>query len=178
MPCDPGQIASTGRGEWRKAPLAESFTNKIGDFVVQDGTTLKLIRNGQVVLTREALDEQSSPWVPQPLQEVHTFEEVIYFRSNPMQGVTATLVNVTQNQTTGEIAAFFSDGAQLTFADWATFTGEAAVMDSDPATAQKLLLCKLYRATPDGSNLDALNGANCTIDGSSSAIVSFSGTPA
>lgn len=91
-----------------------------------------------------------------------------------MPAAAVTLTDVIVNQTTAVIRAKFSDGGELEFQDFASLL--ATVEDYDTATdhAKNLLLLALIRRSPDGSNLDALNGSSCTIDGQAATPVQFS----
>lgn len=169
---DLGRIATTDKGNWMTSPLSSPIQVLPGDSLEVEGSTVWLKRNDHYIDSRTI--GVANVFVPVAFSEHHTLDHVIYWRKKPMPAAAVTITNVTVNQASGVIRADFSDGTQNEFADFATLL--SAVEDYDTATdhAKNLLLLALIRRSPDGSNLDALNGSSCTIDGQAATPVQFS----
>lgn len=169
---DPGLVANTDKGRWMRAPLSAPLSVTIGDRVEVEGTTAWLLRGEHYVDSREI--GESVEYEPPALVAPHELTEVIFFRRDPMPAAAVTLTNVTINQTSGVIRADFSDGSQLEHSDFAALVSAVDEYDTQTDHAKNLLLLALVRRSPDGSNLDALNGSSCTIDGQAANPVQFS----
>jgi hypothetical protein len=77
-----------------------------------------------------------------------------------MIGQSVTMTNVRENQNTGAIIVDFSSGTQLEFANWEAVGEIAANIDSTSDLAEKILLGKAYRESPDGTNKTTQLGAS------------------
>lgn len=100
---------------------------------------------------------------PQKLLEIATVGgEVIseLFLEVGMPGQNVSMTQVRENQTTGVIIVDFSSGTQLEFASWDAVGEIAANIDSTPDLAEKILLGKAYRESPDGTNKTTQIGAS------------------
>jgi hypothetical protein len=75
---------------------------------------------------------------------------LILERSMPGQNVSMTKVR--ENQQTGTIYIDFSSGSQHEFESWEAVGEIANSIDSTPDLAEKILLGKAFRASPDGTN--------------------------
>ena len=82
------------------------------------------------------------------------------FLETAMPGQNVSMTQVRENQTTGVIIVDFSSGTQLEFASWEAVGEIAANIDSTPELAEKILLGKAYRASPDGTNKTTQIGAS------------------
>jgi len=85
--------------------------------------------------------------------------ETLYLEA-AMPGQNVSMTNVRENQSTGIIIVDFSSGNQIEFADWAAVGEIANGIDSAPDLAEKILLGKAFRASPDGANKTTQIGAS------------------
>lgn len=77
-----------------------------------------------------------------------------------MPGQNVSMTQVRENQTTGVIIVDFSSGTQLEFPNWEAVGEIAASIDSTPDLAEKVLLGKAFRESPDGTNKTTQIGAS------------------
>ena len=77
-----------------------------------------------------------------------------------MPGQNVSMTQVRENQTTGAIIVDFSSGTQLEFPNWEAVGEIAANIDSTSDLAEKILLGKAYRESPDGTNKTTQIGAS------------------
>lgn len=76
-----------------------------------------------------------------------------------MPGQNVSMTNVAENQTTGVVRIDFSSGTQLELANWQDAAVIADGIDSSSDLAEKILIGKAYRASPDGVNKTTQVGA-------------------
>lgn len=69
-----------------------------------------------------------------------------------MPGQNVSMTNVRENQNTGAISISFSSGTNVEFGSWEAVGEIADSIDSTPDLAEKILLGKAFRASPDGTN--------------------------
>jgi hypothetical protein len=169
---DNGLIAFTAGGKWLTAPLSPPLEVQPGDTIEVEGTTAWLKRDGHYITSRTI--RNATEFTLQPFSEPHTIDHVTFYESKPMPAAAVTINDVVVNQTTGTVTAKFSDGSQDEYTDFAALVADVEDLDTDTAIARKLLLLGVIRRSPDGSNLDVLNGSSCTIDGSAANPVQFS----
>jgi len=81
--------------------------------------------------------------------------------SMPGQNVSMTQV---REQTNGSIIVDFSSGTQLEFSNWEAVGSIADDLDSTSVFAEKILLGKAYRASPDGTNKTTQVGASVSVN--------------
>lgn len=81
-----------------------------------------------------------------------------------MPGENVAMTNVRENQNTGAIIIDFSSGTQLEIADWAAVGEIANSIDATPELAERILLGKAYRASPDGANKTTQIGASVSVN--------------
>lgn len=136
-------------------PAPVSYIN--GDtFEKQSGLLLQ--KRGNAIVQAWQLSQLES-------QPVETFEIIgdqitsLYLETT-MPGQNVSMTNVRENQTTGVIIVDFSSGTQLEFASWADVGSIADNIDAIPELAEKILLGKAYRASPDGTNKTTQIGAS------------------
>jgi hypothetical protein len=77
-----------------------------------------------------------------------------------MPGQNVSMTNVRENQTTGVVIVDFSSGTQLEFESWGAVGDVANSIDSNSDLAEKILLGKAFRASPDGTNKTTQVGAS------------------
>lgn len=162
----------TTRVELSEVPVTPPLSVLAGDVLERDGNTINVIRGGNVVAS-------ATLGTPEPIESgeitsPRTVSSLFQVEVVPMAGITDTLVDVSVNQTTGSVTFKFSSGDNIEYQSWADAKAAGEAFDTDQANCQKALLCRLARLEPDGSNLDALNGSSCTIDGNAATPVQFS----
>lgn len=169
---DAGRILFTAGGKWVTAQLSSPIDVLPGDILEVEADTVWLKRDGHYIASRTIGAE--SEVEPEPFAQSHLITHVTYFRRKPMPAAAVTLNDIVVNQSTGTITAKFSDGTQDEYQDFAALISAVDNYDTDTEHAKKLLLLGVIRRSPDGSNLDVLNGSSCTIDGSAATPVQFS----
>lgn len=127
-----------------------------GDVVTINGRTLEQWRNGQIVRSIQLVQ-------PQPLETIQAVGSetitTVYVEVG-MPGQNVSMTNVRENQTTGVIIVDFSSGTQIEFASWADVGLVADAVDSTTDLAEKVLLGKAFRSSPDGTNKTTQIGAS------------------
>lgn len=127
-----------------------------GDVVAINGRTLQQWRDGQLVRSVNLVE-------PERLETVETVgSETItsLYLEVGMPGQNVSMTQVRENQSTGVIIVDFSSGTQLEFANWEAVGEIAANIDSTSDLAEKILLGKAYRESPDGTNKTTQLGAS------------------
>ncbi len=76
-----------------------------------------------------------------------------------MPGQNVSLIGVFENQSTGVVRMKFSSGSEVELADWQDASAIADSIDANTEYAEKLLIGKSYRASPDGVNKTTQVGA-------------------
>lgn len=169
---DAGRIAFTTGGKWLTAPLSSPLEVQPGDTIEVEGETVHLKRDGYYIDSRTI--GSATDFALQPFAEPTELTHVVFYQEKPMPAAAVTINEVTVNQTSGTITAKFSNGNSREFTNWEQLVGEVDNYDTDDTHAENLLLLGVVRRSPDGSNLDILNGSSCTIDGSAANPVQFS----
>jgi hypothetical protein len=164
-------FAQSTLGEHRSYPLSPPLSVLPGDLLTTDGRHVYLIRAGVVIETRE-ISGSGVPVGATPVAAAETLSSVVFFRSTPVPGTSATLVdvNVAAN---GDRTYEFGDGTGQTMPEIAV----AELADSVDATndlAKKLLIAISHRRSPDGANVSNQVGATITIDCNAASPVQFS----
>lgn len=156
-------ISKSTSGEFRKSSLDLPFIVQIGDTAIVTGNVVSFIRAGIVVATR-IISAESEP-VPIASQSVESINHVMFFRSKPVPGIQATIINAVRNPTTGSIRFDFASGNQREFTGGLEEAINAvSYLDTDVATAEDMLILKTLRRSPDGANLENCIGAQCSCD--------------
>lgn len=81
-----------------------------------------------------------------------------------MPGQNVSMTNVRENATTGVVIVNFSSGTELEFASWNDVGAVADSLDAGPEFAEKILLGKAFRASPDGTNKTTQIGASVSVN--------------
>lgn len=85
-----------------------------------------------------------------------------------MPGQNVSCTKVQENQTSGAVTFSFSSGNNIELADWAAVGQVADEVDAAPDFAEKILMAKAFRASPDGANktnqVGAMVSVNCLAD--------------
>jgi hypothetical protein len=128
-----------------------------GDQFERAAGRLFQLRNDVVIASWRLRDLQST--------QVSNFEIIgnkinSLFMEVDMPGQNVSMTNVRENQTTGVILVDFSSGTQLEFQSWEAVGEIADNLDSTPDMAEKILLGKAFRASPDGTNKRTQIGAS------------------
>ena len=157
-------------GEWRHVSFSPPFNQLPGDTYRTSGNVVYLVRGGVDVDAR--LITTSTLYTPPAVTVSQSVSELVFFRSKPMRPATATVVNVTQSGA-GAINVQFSNGNGRAFDSWAQLGELADQRDGTTTLAEDLLITKIFRNSPDGSNMHTCDGASCTIDGDAANPVQF-----
>jgi hypothetical protein len=81
-----------------------------------------------------------------------------------MPGQNVSMTSISENQSTGVIIAKFSSGTNIEIPDWESVGLTADSLDSMSDLAEKILLGKAYRASPDGTNKTTQVGASVSVN--------------
>ncbi|MFM7011074.1 MAG: hypothetical protein ACKO0Z_17430, partial [Betaproteobacteria bacterium] len=139
------------------------FSVQPGDQVIVTGNIVSFIRNGQVVGTRTM---SAVTTVPHGATQAESISNVYFFRVFPMAGISETLENVTVAENGETVYFHFSSSAILEFSSWAAALASVQHLDTDPTTAQNMLVlgsCRQYAT--NGNNIRSLCGMKCSING-------------
>lgn len=139
-----------------KYTISPPIVKQAGDIIKIVGKTLEQWRDN-VLIRSVNLNEAEK------LTEVETVGgEVIseLFLEVGMPGQNVSMTQVRENQTTGVIIVDFSSGSQLEFPSWEAVGEIAASIDSTSDLAEKILLGRAYRESPDGTNKTTQIGAS------------------
>jgi hypothetical protein len=128
-----------------------------GDQFERAAGRLFQLRNDVVIASWRLRDLQST--------QVSNFEIIgnriqSLFMEIDMPGQNVSMTNVRENQTTGSITVSFSSGSNIEFPDWGAVGEIADAIDSTSELAEKILLGKAFRASPDGTNKTTQIGAS------------------
>lgn len=139
-----------------KFTIDPPIVKQAGDVITIVGKRLEQWR-GLVLIRSVDLTE------PQKLTDVaavggETIREL--FLEVAMPGQNVSMTQVRENQTTGVIIVDFSSGTQLEFPTWDAVGEIADSIDAVPELAEKILLGKAYRESPDGTNKTTQIGAS------------------
>lgn len=138
-----------------KYTINPPIVKQAGDVIKIVGKTLEQWRNNALIRSVN-LDEAEK------LTDISSVGgEVIreLFLEVGMPGQNVSMTNV-REQSNGSIIVDFSSGSQLEFGSWEDVGAVAASIDSTPELAEKILLGKAYRSSPDGANKTTQIGAS------------------
>jgi len=90
-----------------------------------------------------------------------------------MPGLNVACIGVSENQNTGAVTFKFSNGNNLEMSSWSDVGLVADEVDADPTIAQKILMCKAYRNSPDGANKTNQVGGAVSVNGLASIPVDY-----
>lgn len=90
-----------------------------------------------------------------------------------MAGQNVTLTRVAHNTTTGVVNLFFSNGSIREYSSWTEMVASVGAVDEVSDTAESILLLKAARSSPDGTNMEAMVGAQVSVNGHASQPVVF-----
>lgn len=90
---------------------------------------------------------------------------IVYFQEVRMPGQNVSCTRVVENQTTGAVTFNFSSGNNIEYPDWSAVGQVADSFDAVPDIAEKLLVAKAFRASPDGANKTTQVGASVSVNG-------------
>lgn len=169
---DLGRIIKTSGGKWRQATLSAPLVTLPGDVLELDGSTVWQKRAGYYI--NSSTISEPTDYEPQPFELSQTISTVLFFEGKPMPAAAVTLTDVSINQGTGTVTVNWSDGSSQEYASFESLVNAVDDYDTNTEHAKGLLLLALVRRTPDGSNMDALNGSSITIDGIAATPVQFS----
>lgn len=140
----------------RKYTFSPPIVRQNGDTFVKAGRYFQQWRNGVKV----------GEWdlATTPFADVDPFEAfgntiTSVFLEHHMPGQNVSLIGVFENQTTGVVRMKFSSGTEVELADWQDAAAIADGIDANTEYAEKLLIGKSYRASPDGVNKTTQVGA-------------------
>lgn len=130
-----------------------------GDTIKRNGGRLEQWRGTRLVASWSLASAQT---IEQAYAVGTTITNLILEVGMPGQNVSMT--SVSENQTTGAITVGFSSGSNFEFPSWADLGQTADNLDSTPDFAEKILLGKAYRASPDGVNKTTQIGASVSVN--------------
>jgi hypothetical protein len=145
----------------RKYTIDPPFAHQGGDTYAREGNILKQIRGG---ITVDARTVSSGPLLTAQ-EHIGGGQVTAYYEEQRMPGQNVSCTKVTENQTTGAVTFSFSSGTNLELSDWAAVGFIADSLDGTPEFAEKILMLKAYRASPDGANKTNQVGAAVSING-------------
>lgn len=149
----------------REFTVDPPFAHQGGDVYAREGFTIRQIRNGAIVDTRTTVGTVLTAQVHVGDSQVTTFFE-------EMGPVTKTVTNVGVGAGT-EVVFTFSDGNQRAVGSHALGVELANEFDADAAMAERALIAKAYRHSPDGTDIDAIIGSTITVDSYAETPIQF-----
>lgn len=163
-------LAPTDKGEFRAVSLDSPVVVMPGDSCQVVGNQLLIIRNGNVIATRNL----TGPDVAASLEvtEQRLIESAIFFRRKPVAGVVATLTGV-HKAPSGIISFRFSNGNEIQFASGADAITQTDYLDTTTEVAEHVLIRKTMLNSPDETNLTTVVGGKCSIDFNANAPVTL-----
>ena len=81
-----------------------------------------------------------------------------------MAGQSVVLTRVTENQSSGIITFFFSNGNSREFPDWENVGTSLGVMDQESTLAENILAYKSFVNSKDGTNKTTMLDVNCAVN--------------
>lgn len=155
-------VAAIQPGQWRQSTLLTPFDD------LQPGDTLEIAANNTIRQKRNGVTIAESQYSQpgalvgvSPIVSPGTLETFYFFQEYKMPGLIETLVGV---QRDGDSLFFNFDGAQLEFPSIAEALNVVGLLDTDPTTARHMLILKSIRNSPDGTNMETMVGASCSLD--------------
>lgn len=145
----------------RKFTIEPPFDHQSGDIYAREGNAIRQIRGGLTIDTRTV--GQGSLLTTQ----VHVGGSNVteFFEEQNMPGQNVSCTKVTENQTSGSVTFSFSSGSNLEFANWEAVGAIADSIDATPEIAEKVLIMKSFRSSPDGANKTNQVGAMVSVNG-------------
>lgn len=155
-------------------PVPMSAVQAGDRFVIDEVTHNALHLRGVTIVSERATDWPGtylgeSPAVPANDGIYH----LVQGRLKPMAGQVVSLTRVNHNSATGVVVLFFSNGNTREYQSWAEMVQVVRALDEQPDTAETLLLLKAARTSPDGTNMEAMVGAQVSVNGHASEPVVF-----
>lgn len=152
----------------RKHTVAEALVHQEGDGYAHVGDTIQQIRSGLVIATQPIVATEilaSSDHVGQ--------NSTLYFYEGFPMPVSKTVTG-TSIGPSGVVRINFSDGNQRELAGGhAEGVDIADALDADGDYAERILIAKAYRHSPDGTGLNDIIGSTVTIDSSADVPIQF-----
>jgi hypothetical protein len=145
------------KGEFLWRTLDSPIQIRVGDTAVVVGSQVIITRAGQVVEVR-SLGAESV--VPIESTRDETIDHVLYFKEQKMPGQNVSVVRVFENQSSGSVSFQFSSGTVTELPDWEAAGVIADEVDAIPDLAEKILIGKAFRGSPDGANKTNQVGAS------------------
>lgn len=93
------------------------------------------------------------------------FGRILIWEEHRMPGVTISITKIRRG-TAEQVYVDFSNGDQLPFETLADVASVADEVDASVTIAQKILIMKMIRESPDGAKLGAAEGSQVSINGS------------
>ena len=81
-----------------------------------------------------------------------------------MPGQNVSCTKVVENQNTGTVTFSFSSGNNLELSSWESAGQMANSLDANSEFAEKALIAKAFRASPDGANKTTQVGASVSVN--------------
>lgn len=148
-------------GNWQQVTLDTPLHLRAGDVTVVVANSLQVWRDGVLIETRTLTP---GPIVePNPVASARTITELFYFKETKMPGINVALTGVTVGGS-GSVTASFSDGENTEFASWEDLKASCVDIDTDGATARKMLLALTVARSPDGADKTNMVGGSCAIN--------------
>jgi hypothetical protein len=140
----------------RKYAFSPAIQRQAGDTFVRNGRWFEQWRAGNKI---KQWDLATTPYID--VDPFESFGNTItkVFLEHHMPGQNVSLIGVVENPSTGVVRMKFSSGNEVELADWQDAAAIADGIDSNTEYAEKLLIGKSYRASPDGVNKTTQVGA-------------------
>jgi hypothetical protein len=161
-------------GSWRSYALSPPFTVQSGDIAGVDGDTV-YIQRGSVRVKEWTISGPGTPIGATAFAGPELVNKLVLFREKKMPGQNVACTKVVENQTTGAVTFTFSSGNNNEYADWDAVSAVADSLDADPTFAEKLLVAKAFRSSPDGANKTTQVGASVSINALADVPVVYTG---
>ncbi len=140
----------------RKFSFAPPIQRQSGDQFIRNGRWFEQWRNGAKI---NEWDLSSTPYVDVDPFEAFGNTITSVFLEHHMPGQNVSLIQVIENPSTGVVRMKFSSGNEVELADWQDASSIADGIDASTDYAEKLLIGKSYRSSPDGVNKTTQVGA-------------------
>ena len=153
-------LLQSEKWKWQQATISPPLSLQAGDVVREIGGQIVVTRGGVVVETRSL---GAMTQITSSVDVNQTVQSAIFLKVNPMPGqnVSCTSVKVGVNDS---VTFGFSSGTQLELVDWAAAEQMANEIDSTTDLAEKILIGKAFRASPDGANMTTQIGAQVSVN--------------
>lgn len=145
---------------FREVVLPQAFTLNPGDEVKLAGGMLQVWNGNTIISTFPVtLGPQTSIG---PAAESRTIHTLFLVEEVKMPGVTSAITGAERNPN-GSIVVHFSSNNRE-FGSFEELMSTVASLDTTTELAEDILLMKLVQRSPDGSNLENMNGGSCTVN--------------